>query len=192
MQSTGDFHHEIVIEVFSISEQIFDNAASFNPTNDMFNHNANPGNQAIFLFLFCCELLPFRFFLWWKRLDRCGGLPWETRIVIERSVLGLRWGFCIGSLFLLAFPRIGLAQIMAFARRETAQNERREGGRFFFPRSYCFGFSASQGRCRGRAVPSRPSIDAGADSRTVSRCLGSRSGTYPPWSNAFCHTPLSI
>jgi hypothetical protein len=75
MQSTGDFHHEIVIEVFSISEQIFDNAASFNPTNDMFNHNANPGNQAIFLFLFCCELLPFRFFLWLKRLDRFGGIP---------------------------------------------------------------------------------------------------------------------
>src|SRR5713101_4291049 len=100
MQSTGDFHHEIVIEVFSIAEQIFDNAASFHPTNDMFNHNANPGNQAIFLFLFCGELVPFRFFLWLKRLDRCGGIPLETRILIERYVFGIRRGFFIGYLFI--------------------------------------------------------------------------------------------
>jgi hypothetical protein len=109
MQSTGDFHHEIVIEVLSIAEQIFDNAASFHPTNDRFNHNANPGNQAIFLLLFCCELLPFRFFLWWKRLDRCGGIPLETRILIERYVFGIRWGFFIGYLFIMVFPLVGLA-----------------------------------------------------------------------------------
>ena len=133
MQSTGDFHHEIVIEVFSISEQIFDNAASFNPTNDMFNHNANPGNQAIFLFLFCCELLPFRFFLWLKRLDRFGGIPLETSILIERYVFGIRWGFFIGYLFIMAFPFVGLAQIIDFARMETANNEVLDGVRFFLP-----------------------------------------------------------
>lgn len=133
MQSTGDFHHEIVIEVLSISEQIFDNAASFHPTNDMFNHNANPGNQAIFLFLFCCELLPFRFFLWLKRLDRFGGIPLETRILIERYVFGIRWGFFIGYLFIMAFPLVGLAQIIDFARMETANNEMLDGVRFFLP-----------------------------------------------------------
>jgi hypothetical protein len=133
MQSTGDFHHEIVIEVFSISEQIFDNAASFNPTNDMCNHNANPGNQAIFLFLFCCELLPFRFFLWLKRLDRCGGIPLETCILIERYVCGIRRGFFIGYLFIMAFPLVGLAQIIDFARMETANNEILDGVRFFLP-----------------------------------------------------------
>ena len=133
MQSTGDFHHEIVIEVLSISEQIFDNAASFNPTNDMFNHNANPGNQAIFLFLFCCELVPFGFFLWLKRLDRCGGIPLETRILIERYVFGIRRGFFIGYLFIMAFPFVGLAQIIDFARMETANNEILDGVRFFLP-----------------------------------------------------------
>lgn len=133
MQSTGDFHHEIVIEVFSISEQIFDNAASFNPTNDMFNHNAHPGNQAIFLFLFCCELLPFGFFLWLKRLDRFGGIPLETRILIERYVFGIRRGFFIGYLFIMAFPFVGLAQIIDFARMETANNEILDGVRFFLP-----------------------------------------------------------
>ncbi len=133
MQSTGDFHHEIVIEVLSISEQIFDNAASFHPTNDMFNHNANPGNQAIFLFLFCCELLPFGFFLWLKRLDRFGGIPLETRILIERYVFGIRRGFFIGYLFIMAFPFVGLAQIIDFARMETANNEILDGVRFFLP-----------------------------------------------------------
>jgi len=133
MQSTGDFHHEIVIEVLSISEQIFDNAASFNPANDMFNHNAHPGNQAIFLFLFCCELLPFGFFLWLKRLDRCGGIPLETRILIKRYVFGIRRGFFIGYLFIMAFPFVGLAQIIDFARMETANNEILDGVRFFLP-----------------------------------------------------------
>ena len=133
MQSTGDFHHEIVIEVLSISEQIFDNAASFHPTNDMFNHNAHPGNQAIFLFLFCCALLPFRFFLWLKRLDRCGGIPLETSVLIERYVFGIRWGFFIGYLFIMAFPLVGLAQIIDFARMATANNEILDGVRFFLP-----------------------------------------------------------
>jgi len=133
MQSTGDFHHEIVIQVFSIAEQIFDNAASLNPTNDMFNHNSNPGDQAIFLFLFRCQLLPFGFFLRLKRLDRFGGIPLETRILIERYVFGIRRGFFIGYLFLMAFPLIGLAQIIDFARMETANNEILDGVRFFLP-----------------------------------------------------------
>ena len=135
MQSTGDFHHEIVIEVLSISEQIFDNAASFHPANDRFNHNANPGNQAIFLFLFCCELVSFRFFLWLKRLDRFGGIPLETRLLIERYVFGIRRGFFIGYLFIMAFPLVGLAQIIDFARMETANNEMLDGVRFFLPLS---------------------------------------------------------
>ena len=133
MQSTGDFHHEIVIQVFSISEQIFDNAASLHPTNDMFNHNANPGDQAIFLFLFRCQLVPFGFFLRLKRLDRGGGIPLETRILIERYVFGIRRGFFIGYLFIMAFPLIGLAQIIDFARMETANNEILDGVRFFLP-----------------------------------------------------------
>ena len=133
MQSTGDFHHEIVIQVFSIAEQIFDNAASLHPTNDMFNHNSNPGDQAIFLFLFRCQLVPFGFFLRLKRLDRCGGIPLETRILIERYVFGIRRGFFIGYLFIMAFPLIGLAQIIDFARMETANNEMLDGVRFFLP-----------------------------------------------------------
>ena len=133
MQSTGDFHHEIVIQVFSIAEQIFDNAASLHPTNDMFNHNSNPGDQAIFLFLFRCQLVPFGFFLRLKRLDRCGGIPLETRILIERYVFGIRRGFFIGYLFIMAFPLVGLAQIIDFARMETANNEMLDGVRFFLP-----------------------------------------------------------
>jgi len=133
MQSTGDFHHEIVIQVLSIAEQIFDNAASLHPTNDMFNHHSNPGDQAIFLLLFRCQLLPFGFFLRLKRLDRFWGIPLETRILIERYVFGIRRGFFIGYLFLMAFPLIGLAQIIDFARMETANNEILDGVRFFLP-----------------------------------------------------------
>ena len=39
VQSTSDLHHQIVILFFRISENVFDNAAAFNPSNDMLNHN---------------------------------------------------------------------------------------------------------------------------------------------------------
>jgi hypothetical protein len=39
VQSTGDLHHKIVILFFRISEKVFDNATSFNPRDDMLNHN---------------------------------------------------------------------------------------------------------------------------------------------------------
>src|SRR6516164_6574118 len=39
VQSTGDLHHKIVILFFRISENVFDNATSFNSRNDMLNHN---------------------------------------------------------------------------------------------------------------------------------------------------------
>jgi hypothetical protein len=41
VQSTGDLHHKIVILFFRIAENIFDNATSFDPRNDMLNHNSD-------------------------------------------------------------------------------------------------------------------------------------------------------
>jgi hypothetical protein len=39
VECTGDLHHEIVILFFRISEKLFDNPTSFNPSNDMLNDN---------------------------------------------------------------------------------------------------------------------------------------------------------
>jgi hypothetical protein len=39
VQSTGDLHHKIVILFFRIAENVFDNATSFHPSNDMLNHH---------------------------------------------------------------------------------------------------------------------------------------------------------
>src|SRR5205823_2909708 len=39
VQSTGDLHHKIVLLFFRISKNVFDNATSFDPSNDMLNHN---------------------------------------------------------------------------------------------------------------------------------------------------------
>ncbi len=52
MQSAGNFHNEIIILIFGIAEDIFDNTTSFNPSKDMFNDNADPGNKAVLLALF--------------------------------------------------------------------------------------------------------------------------------------------
>ncbi len=88
----------------------------------MFNHNAHPGNQAIALFLLCCELLPFRFFLRLKCLDRCGGIPLEPCILIERYVLGIRRGFVIGDLVLASVLELDdLEKAVAEARKAAAK-----------------------------------------------------------------------
>jgi len=39
VQSTGDLHHKIVLLFFRISKNVFDNATSLDPSNDMLNHN---------------------------------------------------------------------------------------------------------------------------------------------------------
>ena len=39
VQSTGDLHHKIDLLFFRISKNVFDNATSFDPSNDMLNHN---------------------------------------------------------------------------------------------------------------------------------------------------------
>src|SRR6266571_7931944 len=59
VECTCDLHHEIVILFFRISEKVFDNPTSFNPSNDMLNDNPDTGNKTVVLFLFWCKLFPF-------------------------------------------------------------------------------------------------------------------------------------
>jgi hypothetical protein len=68
VQSTGNFHHKIIILFFGITEDIFDNTTSFNPSNDVFNHNADTGNKMILRALFRSLFFPLRLFLGLKRL----------------------------------------------------------------------------------------------------------------------------
>jgi hypothetical protein len=45
-----------------------DNTTSFNPSKDMFNDNADPGNKAVLRALFWGQFFAFRLFLGLKRL----------------------------------------------------------------------------------------------------------------------------
>lgn len=133
VQPTSDCHHEIVILGFGIPEEIFDNTAAFNPTNDMFNANPNPGDEAIGLFLLGRQVLAFRFLLRLKRHDPRRFIPLKAGIFIQRTVLRPCGVFVISNLFVMPFTFVGLAQVIDFARMETANDEILDRMRFFFP-----------------------------------------------------------
>ena len=82
VQSAGNFHHEIIILCFGISEDIFDNTASFHASNDMFNDNAHTGNKAILLALFWRQFFAFGLFLGLKCLNILWLIPLEAGIFI--------------------------------------------------------------------------------------------------------------
>ena len=50
MQATSYFHNLIIKIFFQVSVHIFQTAAAFNSTNDMFNNDPNTRNPAVFFF----------------------------------------------------------------------------------------------------------------------------------------------
>ena len=59
----------------------------------------------------------------------------KAGIFIHTDALGIGGVFFVGNLFLMTFACIGLAQIIDFARMDSANNEMRDGVRFFLPLS---------------------------------------------------------
>jgi hypothetical protein len=112
VQSTGDLHNKIVILFFRISENVFDNATSFNPSNDMLNHNPDTCDETVVLLLFWCKLFPFGLLLRLKRLHTIWSIPLKACILIHTNVLRVCGVFFISNLFIMTLAFIGLAQII--------------------------------------------------------------------------------
>jgi len=93
VQSAGNFHNEIIILFFGIAEDIFDNTASFNASNDMFNDNTNTGDKAMLFTLFWRQFFTFGLFLRLKCLDVFWFIPWKACIFIQRDIFGKCWAF---------------------------------------------------------------------------------------------------
>ena len=85
------------------------------------------------LFLFCCKFFPFWFLLRLKCLYPLWFIPLKSGVFIETDVCGVCGVFFISDLFIMTFAFIGLAQIIDFARMETAKNEVLDRVRFFLP-----------------------------------------------------------
>ena len=133
VQSTGDLHHEIVVLFFRISEQVFDNSTSFHPTNDMRNDNPDAGDETVVLFLCWGQLFSFGFLPRLKCLHPLGFIPLKASIFIHTDVHGVRGAFFISNPCIMTFAFIGLAQIIAFARMDSAKNAMLDRVCFFLP-----------------------------------------------------------
>ena len=122
VQATGNFHHEISILFFGISEDIFDNTTSFHPSKDRFNDHADPGKKAVLLALCSGQCFPLRLFLGLKRLNILWFIPLKACLLLQRDVCGTCWIFFITNLFVMTCAAIGLASVMPLARLEVPHN----------------------------------------------------------------------
>ena len=122
VQSAGDFHNEVIILLFGIAEDIFDNTTSFNPSNDMFNNDADTGNKVILRALFWSQFFALRLFLGLKRLHILWFIPLKACIFIQRDVFGKCRVFFINNLFVMTFANIGLTQVMDLVCLEVSKN----------------------------------------------------------------------
>ena len=133
MQSAGNFHNEIIILFFGISEDIFDNTTSFHPRKDMFNDNADTGNKAVLLALFWGQFFALRLFLGLKRLHILWFIPLKACIFIQRDVFGKCRVFFINNLFVMTFSDRGLTHVMHLTRLEVSKNNILDRMCFFLP-----------------------------------------------------------
>ena len=133
VQGTGDLHRKIIILFFRISEQVFDNSTSFNPSNDMLNDHPDAGDETVVLLLFWGKLFSFGFLLRLKRLHSFWFISLKASIFIHIDVCGVCGAFFIRNLFIMTFAFIGLTQIIDFARMEATNNEVLDRVRFFLP-----------------------------------------------------------
>ena len=133
MQSTGDFHNQIIIPFLGITKQLFDDSTPFDPIDDMFNDDTDARNEPIVLFLLCGQSFPLGFFLGLKSRDTLRFITLKSRIFIQGDLLWERQIFFIDDLFVMTFAFIGLAQIIDFTRMEAANNEILDRVCFFLP-----------------------------------------------------------
>jgi hypothetical protein len=133
VQSTGNFHNEIIISFFGIAKDIFDNTASFHTSNDMFNDNTNTGEKAILLALFWRQLFAFGLFLRLKCLHVFWFIPLKACIFVQRDIFGKCRVFFINNFFVMSFADTGLTQIMSLACLEVSKNDILDRMRFFLP-----------------------------------------------------------
>ena len=123
VQSTGDLHHKIVILFLRISENIFDHATAFNPSNAMLHHNPETCDETGGLLLFRCKLLPCGLLWRLKRLPTIRGIPLKASILLHLNGFRICRIFFINKLLIMTLACIGLAQIIHFPRMEATNKE---------------------------------------------------------------------
>ena len=99
----------------------------------MLNDNPNAGDEAVVLFLFCGQFFPFGFLLRLKCLYSFWFIPLKSGVFIEIDVCGVCGVFFINNLFIMTSAFISLAQIIDFARMDSANNEILDRVGFFLP-----------------------------------------------------------
>ena len=99
----------------------------------MLNNNSNAGDETVLLFLLWGKLFPFGFLLRLKRLHPLWFIPLKASVFIHIDVCWVCGTFFIRNLFIVPLAFIRSAQIIDFARMDSANNEILDCVCFFLP-----------------------------------------------------------
>jgi hypothetical protein len=123
MESTGEFHHEVIKTFFSSAKDIFDNTTPLDASQNRFNDNSDFGNQAILSFLRMGQFLPFGFFLGLERPDLLGFIALQSAVFIQGEVVRKGGGFVISDRFILDATCVGVTQLGDGSGREAPKDQ---------------------------------------------------------------------
>ena len=138
MQSTSNFHYQIIEVGGGIPEDIVHDMATFDSRQHMFHHNTNPGNHRVFRFVSRAQLLSPGLFLRLIRLDMVRLIALKTCIFEENTPRRKRIGFLVTDAFVVHATRIRAAEIAHESLFNVHDEVIFHGMRFFFRYSGSF------------------------------------------------------
>ena len=111
VETTCNFHHLIGKEQLGITKDIFDNPTPLDTRYDVFNHNANAGDDRVLRFLGCWQLLAFGLFLGLIDRDARRVVALKSRVLEQIDVRRKHRLFEITYPFVMDATRIRRTQV---------------------------------------------------------------------------------
>ena len=110
MQSTADFHHHVTYPIFPHPDSLFEHAAAFHTTIDMFDAHPAPRDRPVVRFLGGRQLFPARLLRGLEDLHAFQREPLKAQVWQQLTPRWQRIGCEIGQTRVVDAARRGLTQ----------------------------------------------------------------------------------
>jgi len=133
VQSTSNLHDKVRETRFGVAKDILHDPAAFETSNDMFNPDAHPGEQAVQKAVGNSEFLASGLFPGLQRLHALRFIALKPSVFLE---CGTGWVvnlFAVSHFFIMGLPAIGLTQILNSLGVFVDQDHVFVGVRLFLP-----------------------------------------------------------
>ena len=110
MQCTADFHHHVTYPIFPHPDSLFEHAAAFDTTIDMFDAHSAPSNRLVVCFLFWCQRFPAWLLRWLDDVHALQREPLKAQVLQQLAPCRQRIRCRVGHALVVDASRLGLTQ----------------------------------------------------------------------------------